>query len=115
MGKENKIEKKFIKDWGKELADKVKEAAESHRNEVNGKNIGEYFKWALLICIGYQCLEIPEYREYHNIPNLNWNKMKKWIRDNAELGTYQGDCDYLSIFSGKYNYFMPKQKSKKLN
>ncbi len=108
--KKTKIERKFIKDWGEELAEKVWRAANSHANEVNSKNKGsDPFKWALLICIGYQCLKKPEYRKYHGIERLNWRKMKKWIKDNAELSTHDGDVDYLTLFAGGYNYFINKE------
>lgn len=108
--KEN-VRKKFIKDWGEELAKKFEEAAEKHRNGINDREIGDYFKWALLICIGYQCLEKPEYRKYHGIGRLNWRKMKKWIRDNAELEIYRGDFDYLAWAAGKYDYFLKNKRN----
>jgi hypothetical protein len=104
----NKIKEKFIKDWGEELANKIEEAANYHRNGVNDQEIGDPFKWALLICIGYHCLENKEYRKFHGIPNLNWRKLKKWIRDNAELESYKGDLDYISLFCGVYNYYLKR-------
>lgn len=102
-----KIEEKFVKDWGEELAQKVWECAYSHANGINDANKGsDPFKWALLIVIGYQCFEIEDYRKYHGVPDLDWEKMKKWIRDNAELETHDGDCDYLSLWAGRYNYYV---------
>jgi len=119
--KQNKIENKFIKRFGRELAEKIKEAAESHANGANNEKIGDYFKWALLIVIGYQCLEKKEYRDYHGIKfpkGVKWLDIKKWIRDNAELETYQGDLDYLALFAGVYDYYVKKpyaQKTKENN
>jgi hypothetical protein len=104
----NEIREKFVKDWGEELANKIEEAANYHRNGINDQNIGDPFKWALLICIGYRCLENKEYRKFHGIPNLNWKKLKKWIKENAELGSYRGDLDYISLFLGVYNYYLKK-------
>ena len=104
----DKISKKFIEDWGKEIYDKVLESAEEHRNGINDREIGHKFKWALLICIGSQCMEKPKFRKYHGFPRLNWSKMKKWIKDNAELRKYKGDCDYLALASGAYDYYVKK-------
>jgi len=102
------VKEKFVRDWGEDLAQKVEEAANSHRNGVNDQKIGDPFKWALLICIGYQCLEVERYRESHGIPPLDWEKMKIWIRDNAELGSYSGDFDYLSLWAGAYHFYVSK-------
>lgn len=102
----NKIREKFVKDWGEELTKKVESAANEHANGVNNVNIGDPFKWALLICIGYECLSAPQCRKYHGIKNLNWSKMKQWIKDNAELKTYKGDLDYLALFTGGYKGFL---------
>ena len=105
----SKIREKFVKDWGEELAKKIEEAANCHRNGINDQNIGEPFQWALLICIGYECLSNKKYREFHNIPDINWRKLKKWIRDNAELESYKGDLDWVSFICGKYNYYISKK------
>jgi len=110
MKKEN-IEQKFVKRFGKELAEKIKEAALSHADGINNEKIGDFFKWALLMVIGYQCLEKKEYRKYHGIKfpkGVRWATIKKWIRDNANLASYQGSLDYLSLFAGTYDYYVKK-------
>lgn len=117
MKKQNKkikmeIRDKFIKHWGKELAEKIEMAAEGHRDGINDEKIGNYFQWCLLMCISYQCLEVPEYRKYHGIPDIDWLKLKKWIKDNAELENYKGSLDYLSLYAGVYDYFVVKNKEK---
>ena len=104
------IRKKFVEEWGEELASKIEEAAESHRNGVNDREASDYFQWALIICIGHRCLEKRKNRKYHRIPQLNWKKLKKWIRDNANLGEYMGDVDYLSLFAGDYDYYIYQKK-----
>jgi len=110
MKKQNKnIREKFVEEWGEELATAIEKAADSHRDGVNDREIGDPFKWALLICIGYQCLEKKKFRKYHSMPDFSWKKLKRWIRDNAELGTYKGDLDYLALFCGTYNYYCQKK------
>ena len=100
------IREKFVQKFGEELAQKIEEAANSHRNGVNDVDIGDYFQWALLICIGYECLSNPEYRKFHNIPEINWEEISKWIKENAELDNYSGSLDYLSFMAGIYNHFV---------
>jgi hypothetical protein len=99
------IRKQFEKDFSKELAEKIVKAAISHGNGINNKEIGDEFKWALLMIIGYQCAEKKEYREYHGI-DCDWEEVKKWIKKNAELKTYKGDYDYLSMMAGIYNEYI---------
>ncbi len=102
------IRDKFVKEFGEELAEKLEAAAECHRNGVNDGNKGsDPFKWVLLICIGYQCFEESRFRKFHGIPKKpSYAVLKRWIRDNAELGTHDGDYDYLSLFCGAYNYYV---------
>jgi hypothetical protein len=107
------IRTKFEKDFSKELANLIMVAARSHGNGINNKNLGsDPFKWALLICIGYECLSKPSYRKYHGI-KCSWKEIKKWIKENAKLHTHDGDCDFLALFCGKYNEFVKIKKRKK--
>ena len=106
------IKEDFIKIFGKNEAKNIEEAAQSHGNGINNGNIGsDPFKWALLICIGYQCMEIERYRKHHGI-KTSWKKLKSWIKKHGELDTHDGDFDYLSLFAGVYNEYMPKKEEK---
>jgi hypothetical protein len=94
--------------FGEDTAAKIEAAASEHSNGVNSKKKGDDpFKWALLICIGYECMEKPTYRNSHGIKPA-WSKLKAWIKKNGELHSHNGDCDYLSMMCGTYNEFMPK-------
>lgn len=106
------IRKKFVKRFGEKLAVKLEEATEFHGNGINDKNKGsDPFKWVLLICIGYQCFEVMAYRKYHKINGMaSFRTLKKWIRTNADLGSHDGDCDYLALFAGAYKPFIKKGK-----
>ncbi len=98
------IRDKFVKSFGEKEARQIEEAALSHSNGVNSKNKGsDQFKWAILICIGYECL--TRFHKYHKI-KTPFIKLKKWIRDNADLGSHDGDCDYIALFVGAYKPFI---------
>ena len=86
-------------------------AAKYHENGVNSKCKGDDpFKWALVICIGYQCCEKSDYREYHGI-TAPWDEIKAWIKAHGHLDTHNGDCDYLALFAGVYNEFLPEKET----
>ncbi len=96
----------FAERFGKDQADAIVAAAESHENGTNSENKGaDPFKWALLIAIGYQCSEVDRYRDHHGI-TAPWDDVKQWIVDNADLGSHDGDCDYLCAFGGGYADFV---------
>jgi len=102
------VKESFIKKFGKEEAEKIEKAAQEHENGVNNGNKGrDPFKWAILICLGYECISKDGYRDYHGI-TTPWPELKKWIKRSAKLHTHDGDCDYLSLFAGVYNEYMPK-------
>ncbi|HET7178378.1 MAG TPA: hypothetical protein VFI14_01575 [Chryseosolibacter sp.] len=99
------IRKQFAKQFGEDQAAAIEAAAKSHGNGINDVKIGEPFKWALLICIGYQCFEIDRYRRHHNI-TAPFSEIKEWIINHADLASYRGDLDYLSLMAGTYNEYM---------
>ena len=105
--KKESIRNIFVKQFGEKLADSLERAAMEHGNGINDTNLGsDPFKWVLLICIGYQCFELKRFRDYHNIKGASYKDIKKWIKDNAELGSHDGDSDYLSLVAGVYKEFV---------
>lgn len=103
------IRGRFVRDFGETTAAKIEAAASGHSNGINSERKGDDpFKWALLICIGYQCMEKGDFRKHHGI-KPKWSKLKAWIKRHGELNTHNGDCDYLSMMSGVYNEYMPKK------
>ncbi len=96
----------FVVCFGEEQAARIEAAAEEHANGINDVNRGsDPFKWALLITIGYQCIEIDRYRAYHEI-TAPWDDVRRWIVDHAQLGEHDGDMDYIAFYCGKYNEFV---------
>lgn len=114
------VRESFVRHFGENQAKKFEGAAREHANGINDKEIGDPFKWAILICIGYQCAEVEGYREHHGI-TASWPKIKSWIKQNGKLSTYKGDLDYLSLMCGTYNEYVnkprlsPRKKNKRGN
>lgn len=97
----------YAKKFGEDETRALESAAEGHKNGVHDKPGSDPFKWAIVIAIGYQCVEIDKYRRYHGI-NANFNKWKKWVKENAELGSHDGDSDYLTLARGAYAQYIKK-------
>lgn len=52
--------------------------ATEHKNGVHDNPGSDFFKWALCICIGYECMEKEDYRNHHGTVTP-WEDLKKWI------------------------------------
>ena len=99
------IRRQFVKDFSEELAAALEKAAEGHKNGVHDNKGSDQFKWALLICIGYECFTNPDYAKYHGI-DCDTEKLKTWIKAKAELRSHDGDADYIAVVLGMYNEYM---------
>ncbi len=101
------IRDKFVKEFGEGLAEQLEAAAMYHGYSV-GVNMGsDPFKWVLLTCIDFQCFEKDRFRKFHGIPKKpSYTVLKRWIRDNAELGTHDGNYNRFMLASGAYDYYL---------
>ena len=97
----------FVEDFGEDQAAAIEAAAEEHKNGVHDKPGSDYFRWALAIAIGFECMERPSFREYHGI-TAPWRKLRPWIKNNGRLAEHDGDVDYMSLLIGTYNYYVGK-------
>jgi hypothetical protein len=96
----------FVARFGEDEAIRIEGAAEGHANGINNERVGsDPFKWALLICIGYECMSKDSYREHHGI-EAPWADLKAWIIEHADLASHDGDCDYLCMWAGGYDEFV---------
>lgn len=102
------IREAFVKEFNEQTAAAIEAAANEHENGLHPNQGNDPFKWALMLAISYQCFEIPRYREYHNIKPA-YLRIKRWIKANGKLDTYNGDVDTLAVFTGSYDYYMPKK------
>lgn len=92
----------FAERFGQDQADAVMQAAESHQNGVHDNRGADPFKWAICICIGYECMTVDRYRQHHGI-TADPDEIKTWVYENADLGTHDGDVDYLGLMAGIYD------------
>ena len=97
----------FVERFGEEQCAAVERAACEHANGINDVNKGSnHFRWCISIVLGYQCVSKDSFRTYHGI-TAPWPDMQRWIKDNAHLERHDGDVDYLALFAGVYDEYMP--------
>lgn len=96
----------FVAVFGEDNAFAIENAAKEHQNGIHDRPGSDPFKWALCICIGYECFTKDSYRDYHGI-TAPVPALKQWIKEHGELNTHDGDTDYLALFAGAYQEYMP--------
>ena len=84
MEQQTSVRTSFVEHFGEDQANNIMLAAETHKNGIHDKYGSDPFKWAICICIGYECLK--RFAEFHNII-VPYNKLKEWILNCGELGT----------------------------
>ncbi len=100
------IRESFVETFDEAAAVAVEKAARSHANEGNSTDKGTSpFRWACLICIGYQCCENISYRESHRI-FFYFDSFTQWCREYGDLGNHEGDYDIVTALSGGYDKFI---------
>lgn len=104
------IREKFVKEFGEEQATMVEKASDFHDKDIHNNKGSDPFKWSLLIAIGYECID--RYKDYHKI-TIPTKKLKDWIKNNADLGSHDGDSDYLSLAAGSYKEYVKQPKGDK--
>jgi hypothetical protein len=105
------IRESFVERFGADQAVAVFRAAEEHGNGINNGNLGtDPFKWAITICLGYECMSKEGYREHHGI-TASWDEIDQWIKDEADLASHDGDMDYLALFAGVYKDYIAEDVS----
>ncbi len=99
----------FTATFGEAEAQRIEAAAHEHENEPNSTNKGsDEFRWAITICLGYECMKKPGFRDHHGIL-ATWEHLEAWIINHGDLAHRDGDCDYLALFCGVYDDFVPKE------
>jgi hypothetical protein len=90
----------------------MEDAAEEHSMLGDSKNKGsDPFKWAIVMCIGWDCFKIESYRRYHGF-TTDFKYLKSWIINYADLATHDGAFDALSASIGIYQeYIVVKRKT----
>lgn len=99
------VRESFVNFFGEDQAQKIEESAKSHKNGIHDEPGSDPFRWAIIICIGYECMQKDSYREHHNI-TVPWDDLKAWIKEHGDLSNHDGSVDYLALFAGAYNEYM---------
>ena len=95
----------FVKHFGEAQARAIENAALMHQNGIHDRRGSDPFRWAICICIGFQCMEVDRYRESHGITAL-WDDIETWIKDHGDLAHHDGDIDFISLFAGVYDQYV---------
>jgi hypothetical protein len=96
----------FAEVFGDDQAAAIVAAAEAHQNGVHDDRGSDAFKWALCITIGHECFTHDSYRAHHGI-TADADAIRAWIKEFADLGTHDGDMDYLAAMCGAYDEYLP--------
>jgi hypothetical protein len=92
----------FVARFGEDQACAIEKAAEGHKNGIHDNPGNDPFRWAIAICIGYQCMEKEEYRAFHGI-TVPVEEVKAWCQGDGDLAGYSGDVAYVGLFASAYN------------
>lgn len=96
----------FVEHFGEEQAQAIEKACYSHNTDHLDHNPGsDSFRYAIAICIGFQCMEVDGYREHHGI-TAPWVDLHQWIIDHGELRHHDGGIDWLALAAGTYNEYV---------
>jgi len=100
----------FVAEFGEDQAVAIERAAAEHDNGVHSVRGSDPFKWAVCICIGYECVSRPEFAEYHSI-TVPQERFKEWCLNHGELRSHDGDVDFLSLLSGAYGGYIQTEEA----
>lgn len=96
----------FVARFGEDEAQRIVDAASKHENGLHGKRGSDGFRWALLICIGYECMSKDSYRKDHGI-TTPWDDLNEWMLARPEwFSEHDGDVDFLSLACGVYQPYV---------
>ena len=104
----------FVNLFGEDEAKALEGAAEHHKNGVHDRTGTDPFRWAICICIGYECFTKESYADYHGIKH--GKAIKNWLLQSEQrewMAAHDGDVDFLACFSGAYDPYMPVKGEEK--
>ena len=110
---EKELEQEFIKDFGKNAYEKLKESCRYHieSGHIDREYRGNFMQ-VILITLGFQCVEVEEHRKFHEIP-FEWKTFREWLlRHKDEIANCKvsdNDIDFLALFSGAYDFLFDER------
>lgn len=102
------MREKFVQRFGINDARQIEIAAMDHCPSAAVDRDNRPFAWSLLTCIDYEC--IGRYSMDHQI-HADSEKLREWIRDNADLASFTGSANVISMITGAYLPYMREPKS----
>lgn len=104
----SKFEEDFINRFGTDNRDAILAAANEHKNGVHDRPGSDEFRWAILICLGYDCMS--ENYEYHHI-TAPFSEIDAFLKENTDyISKHDGDVDFMALFCGVYNVYVGKEE-----
>ena len=104
------IRESFVAKFGENEARLIELAAGQHKRPT--KLGSDPFRTAIVICISYEC--ISRFGEYHMFAAPK-EEVEKWIQEEAHLEEHNGDIDFLILFTGGYNKYVPMKEKENEN
>ena len=77
----------FVARFGEDQACAIEKAAEGHKNGILVNPGNDPFRWAIAICIGYQCMEKEEYSGDVAYVGLFASAYNGWVKPTVEEAT----------------------------
>jgi hypothetical protein len=90
----NDLRARFAARFGSDLAETIEHVAEHHTKVLPAplERGSDPFQFCLVWTIGFECLTRPAFRQEHGI-TAAWADLSAWIRDEADLASYDGTMD----------------------
>jgi hypothetical protein len=99
------MREEFVQAFGEEAAKGVEKAARMHVG-ARASSGSDTFRSALHFALGYQCIEVDEYREHHGL-TLSYPEVQAWIlARRAWFLEHDGALDTLAIMAGSAFEFL---------
>jgi len=98
----------FVRRFGEPMAQAIEAAAREHTMPSMNMLGNDPFKWALLTAIGWEC--VNKFRDSHPelpvLATLDPEELATWCRHEADLGSFDGAWDGLSVLAGAYKRWL---------
>jgi len=98
------LRESFVERFGESDAAAIEAAANQHKNGIHDRVGSDPFRWALLICIGFECM--TRFAKEHGI-TTPFEKIDAWMMEHtADFAAHDGDTDFITLFVGGYNKYV---------
>jgi len=111
---QERLKEEFTERFGIEGWEALKGACKYHiESGAINKEFRGNFAQVVLITLGFQCVEVPEYREFHGIP-FGWEEFKEWLIEHRDeilkMEVTDNDVDFMGMACGDYSFLLKNQE-----